>query len=101
MAESEQKKKFRIRMMFSSIMKVFFIALIFAIIILSLTIPIFGLKLMDSAKTLDQNGYVHLIGEVKNDGPNPIDNVYATGILYGKNNSQLGNFSNQVDVHRL
>lgn len=101
MAKSEQKKKFRFRMMFSSIIKVFFVALSFVIIISSLAVPIFGLKLLESAKTLDQNGYVHLIGIVKNDGRNPIDNVYATGILFGKNNSQIGYYSNQVDVHPL
>lgn len=101
MAVSEKKKKFRFGMTFASIIRVFFVSLSFIIIFSSLAVPIFALKLMESMKTLDQNGYIHLIGKVKNDGPNPIDNVYATGILLGKNNSELGNYSNQVDVHPL
>jgi hypothetical protein len=99
--EQKKMKKFPFRIISNSMNKIFFVALGFTIIILSSIIPVLGLKLIDSAMTLDQNGYIHLIGVVKNDGPNPVDNIYARGIFFGKNNSQIGNYSNQVDVHPL
>lgn len=101
MMELEQKNKFRFNMVLNSMIKTFLVTLGFTIIVLSSVIPVSGLKLLDSAMTRDQNGFVHVIGEVKNDGPNTVDNIYVNGILFGKNNLQLGNYSNQVEVHPL
>jgi hypothetical protein len=97
----KKKRKLHFNMILNSKTILLYFTLGFTIIILSSIIPIFGLKIVDSAITHDQNKFVHLIGEVKNDDPNPVDNIYVKGILFGKNNSQLGNYSNQVDVHPL
>lgn len=82
------------------------VQLLLIVIILATTVfpgivTIFGLKIIDSAMTKDQNGYIHLIGEAKNDGTNAIDNIYAIGTLLNNDNSQIGNFSNQLEVHPL
>lgn len=101
MVDIEQLSDPRPRLKSNLINNLFIIAIAFTIVGLSSIVPIFGLKLMDSAMSQDQNGFIHLIGEVKNDGPNPVDNIYAIGILVSKNNSQLGNYSSQVEVHPL
>jgi hypothetical protein len=64
-------------------------------------VPVFGLKILNSTMVKDENGYVHLIGEAENNEVHPIDKIYVTGTLINNNNTNIGNFSNQVEIHPL
>ncbi len=60
-----------------------------------------GLKIIQQQMVQDENDFFHLIGVAQNNNNETIDNIYAIGILTGPDNTTLGNYSNQVDVHPL
>ena len=61
----------------------------------------FGLKLVQTHLTQDQNKFHHIIGIVQNDLNMTLDNIFVKAIISGENNTILGNYSNQVAVHPL
>ena len=62
---------------------------------------VFGLKLVQSQLTQDQNKFHHIIGIAQNDLNMTLDNIFVQAIISGENNTILGNYSNQVAVHPL
>jgi hypothetical protein len=62
---------------------------------------VFGLKLVQSELTQDQNKFHHIIGIAQNDLNMTLDNIFVQAIISGENNTILGNYSNQVAVHPL
>lgn len=62
---------------------------------------VFGLKLVQSHLTQDQNKFHHIIGIAQNDLNMTLDNIIVQAIISGANNTILGNYSNQVAVHPL
>ena len=62
---------------------------------------VFGLKLVQSELTQDQNKFHHIIGIAENDLNMTLDNIFVQAIISGENNTILGNYSNQVAVHPL
>ena len=61
----------------------------------------FGLKLVQTHLTQDQNKFHHIIGITQNDLNMTLDNIFVQAIISGENNTILGNYSNQVAVHPL
>ena len=62
---------------------------------------VFGLKLLQTHLTQDQNKFHHIIGIAQNDLNMTLDNIFVKAIISGENNTILGNYSNQVAVHPL
>ena len=62
---------------------------------------VFGLKLVQSQLTQDQNKFHHIIGIAQNNLNMTLDNIFVQAIISGENNTILGNYSNQVAVHPL
>jgi len=62
---------------------------------------VFGLKVVQSQMTQDQNKFNHIIGIAHNDLNMTLDNIFVQAIISGENNTILGNYSNQVAVHPL
>ena len=62
---------------------------------------VFGLKIIQSQMTQDQNKFHHIIGIAQNDLNMTLDNIFVQAIISGENNTILGNYSNQVAVHPL
>ena len=62
---------------------------------------VFGLKIVQSQMTQDQNKFNHIIGIAQNDLNMTLDNIFVQAIISGENNTILGNYSNQVAVHPL
>ena len=62
---------------------------------------VFGLKIVQSQMTEDQNKFHHIIGIAQNDLNMTLDNIFVQAIISGENNTILGNYSNQVAVHPL
>jgi hypothetical protein len=62
---------------------------------------VFGLKVVQSQMTQDQNKFHHIIGIAQNDLNMTLDNIFVQAIISGENNTILGNYSNQVAVHPL
>lgn len=62
---------------------------------------VFGLKLVQTHLTQDQNKFHHIIGIAQNDLNMTMDNIFVKAIISGENNTILGNYSNQVAVHPL
>ena len=62
---------------------------------------VLGLKLVQTHLTEDQNKFHHIIGIAQNDMNMTLDNIFVQATILGKNNSILGNYSNQVAVHPL
>jgi hypothetical protein len=62
---------------------------------------VFGLKIVQSQMTQDQNKFHHIIGIAQNDLNMTLDNIFVQAIISGENNTILGNYSNQVAVHPL
>jgi hypothetical protein len=62
---------------------------------------VFGLKIVQSQMTQDQNKFHHIIGIAQNDLNMTLDNIFVQAIISGVNNTILGNYSNQVAVHPL
>ena len=62
---------------------------------------VFGLKLVQTHLTQDQNKFHHIIGIAQNDMNMTLDNIFVQAIISGENNTILGNYSNQVAVHPL
>jgi hypothetical protein len=62
---------------------------------------VFGLKIVQSQMTQDQNKFHHIIGIAQNDLNMTLDNIFVQAIISGENNTTLGNYSNQVAVHPL
>ncbi len=63
--------------------------------------PVFGLKLVQTHLTQDQNKFHHIIGIAQNDMNITLDNIFVQANITGENNTILGNYSNQVTVHPL
>ena len=61
----------------------------------------YALKVIQSHLIQYENDFFHVIGVVQNDEKKTIDNIYAVATLFDKNDSILGNYSNQVEVHPL
>ncbi len=61
----------------------------------------FGLRLVQTHLTQDQNKFHHIIGIAQNDLNMTLDNIFVKAIISGENNTILGNYSNQVAVHPL
>jgi len=62
---------------------------------------VFGLKLVQTHLTQDQNKFQHIIGIVQNDMNMTLDNIFVHSIISGDHDTILGNYSNQVAVHPL
>jgi hypothetical protein len=62
---------------------------------------VFGLKIVQSQMTQDQNKFHHIIGIAQNDLNTTLDNIFVQAMISGENNTILGNYSNQVAVHPL
>lgn len=62
---------------------------------------VFGLKIVQSQMTQDQNKFHHIIGIAQNDLNTTLDNIFVQTMISGENNTILGNYSNQVAVHPL
>ena len=61
----------------------------------------FGLRLVQTHLTQDQNKFHHIIGIAQNDLNMTLDNIFVKAIISGENKTILGNYSNQVEVHPL
>ena len=61
----------------------------------------FGLKLLETYLIQDQNKFHHIIGLAQNDLNMTLDNIFVRVNILDKDNSILGNYSNQVAVHPL
>jgi hypothetical protein len=61
----------------------------------------YSLKVIQNELVKYENDFFHVVGIVQNDENKTIDNIYAIATLIGKDNSILGNYSNQVEVHPL
>ncbi|MDN5846190.1 MAG: hypothetical protein L0H53_07950 [Candidatus Nitrosocosmicus sp.] len=70
-------------------------------VVLTTAESVFGLKLVQSHLTLDQNKFHHIIGIAQNDMNITLDDIFVQAIILGDNNTTLGNYSNQVAVHPL
>lgn len=62
---------------------------------------VFGLKLVQTHLTLDQNNFHHIIGIAQNEMNMTLDDIFVKATILGDNNNTLGNYSNQVAVHPL
>ena len=62
---------------------------------------VFGLKLVQTHLTQDQNKFQHIIGIVQNDMNMTLDNIFVHAIISDDHDTILGNYSNQVAVHPL
>lgn len=71
------------------------------ITIVSFTNSGLGLKIIQQQMVQDENDFFHLIGVAQNNNNETIDNIYAVGTLTGSDNTTIGNYSAQVDVHPL
>jgi len=60
-----------------------------------------GLKIIQQQMVQDENDFFHLIGVAQNNNNATIDNIYAIGTLTGPDDTTIGNYSTQVDVHPL
>jgi hypothetical protein len=63
--------------------------------------PAFGLKLLETYLIQDQNKFHHIIGLAQNDLNMTLDNIFVRVNILDKDNTILGNYSNQVAVHPL
>lgn len=63
--------------------------------------PVYGLKLIQTHLTQDQNNFHHIIGLAQNDMNMTIDNIFVNANITDSNGMILGNYSNQVAVHPL
>jgi hypothetical protein len=61
----------------------------------------FGLKLLETYLIQDQNKFHHIIGLAQNDLNMTLDNIFVRVNILDKDNTILGNYSNQVAVHPL
>lgn len=62
---------------------------------------VFGLKLVQTHLTEDQNKFHHIIGLAQNDLNMTLDKIFVHAIILDESNTILGNYSNQVEVHPL
>jgi len=62
---------------------------------------VFGLKLVQTHLTEDQNKFHHIIGLAQNDLNMTLDKIFVHVIILDESNTILGNYSNQVEVHPL
>ena len=62
---------------------------------------VFGLKLVQTHLTEDQNKFQHIIGLAQNDLNMTLDKIFVRAIILDESNTILGNYSNQVEVHPL
>ena len=63
--------------------------------------PVFGLELVKTYLTQDQNEFHHIIGLAQNNLNLTLDNIFVQVNILNDNNTILGNYSNQVEVHPL
>ena len=61
----------------------------------------FGLKLVQTHMTLDQNKFYHIIGIAQNDMNMTLDDIFVQAVILDDKNTILRNYSNQVSVHPL
>ena len=61
----------------------------------------FGLKLLQTHLTHDQNKFYHIIGIAQNDMNMTLDNIFVHATISDDHDTILGNYSNQVAVHPL
>lgn len=62
---------------------------------------VFGLKLVQTQLTQDQNKFYHIIGLAQNDLNMTLDKIFVHTIILDESNTILGNYSSQVEVHPL
>jgi hypothetical protein len=62
---------------------------------------VFGLKLLKSSLSQDQNEFHHIIGLAQNDLNMTLDNIFVQVNILDEGNTILGNYSSQVEVHPL
>jgi hypothetical protein len=78
-----------------------------ALVICGILLPLanddaaFGLKLLETYLIQDQNKFHHIIGLAQNDLNMTLDNIFVRVNILDKDNTILGNYSNQVAVHPL
>lgn len=78
-----------------------------ALVICGILLPLanddaaFGLKLLETYLIQDQNKFRHIIGLAQNDLNMTLDNIFVRVNILDKDNTILGNYSNQVAVHPL
>ena len=60
-----------------------------------------SLKIIHQQMVKDENEFFHLIGIAQNNINKTIDNIYAIGTIFGTDNTTLGSYSTQVEVHPL
>jgi len=62
---------------------------------------VFGLELSKTYLTQDQNKFHHIIGLAQNDLNMTLDNIFVQVNILDEDNTILGNYSSQVEVHPL
>lgn len=62
---------------------------------------VFGLNLLNTYLTQDQNKFHHIIGLAQNDLNMTLDNIFVQVNILDEDNTILGNYSSQVEVHPL
>lgn len=62
---------------------------------------VFGLNLLKTYLTQDQNKFHHIIGLAQNDLNMTLDNIFVQVNILDEDNTILGNYSSQVEVHPL
>lgn len=62
---------------------------------------VFGLILLNTYLTQDQNKFHHIIGLAQNDLNMTLDNIFVQVNILDEDNTILGNYSSQVEVHPL
>ncbi len=78
-----------------------------ALVIVGILLPLanddtaFGLKLLKTYLTQDQNEFHHIVGLAQNDLNMTLDYIFVQVNILDKDNTILGNYSSQVDVHPL
>ena len=60
-----------------------------------------GMKIIQQQMVKDENDFFHMIGIAKNDINKTIDNIYAIGTILSPDNTTIGSYSTQVEVHPL
>ena len=68
---------------------------------LAYEVPVFGLELVKTYLTQDQNEFHHIIGLAQNTLNMTLDNIFVQVNILTDKNTILGNYSNQVEVHPL
>ena len=68
---------------------------------LAYEVPVFGLELVKTYLTQDQNEFHHIIGLAQNNLNMTLDNIFVQVNILTDKNTILGNYSNQVEVHPL